>query len=346
MIEIVTRDNPQYWDECVKKISAYDPFYLSSYLCAFHQQGSGEPILAVYSDEDDFAVNAFFRRDISEACWFKDRIEHGKYYDMITPYGYGGFFGQVGDKKRLLREWNQYCVENGYISEFIRFSLFSDYKDYYDGIVERHTHNVVRNLEMSIEEIWMDFKQKVRKNVKKANSFGLQIITEDNDEHLDDFMRIYYGTMERSDAEEEFFFSKEFFRRIMQLKDSFMFFYVLYEEKIISTELVIYGTENVYSYLGGTDKEYFYVRPNDFLKYEIVKWAKERGLKNFVLGGGYGADDGIFQYKTSLAPHGITDFYIGKKVMDVHTYKELCRMRNIDINDATMTSGFFPKYRV
>ena len=88
--------------------------------------------------------------------------------------------------------------------------------------------------------------------------------------------------------------------------------YVVHEGKIISTELVIYGTENAYSYLGGTDRDYFDVRPNDYLKYEIIKWAKAKGLKNFVLGGGYGADDGIFQYKLCLAPHGEYDFYIGR----------------------------------
>ena len=37
-------------------------------------------------------------------------------------------------------------------------------------------------------------------------------------------------------------------------------------------------------------------RANDFLKFEVIKWAKEKGFKNYVLGGGYGTDDGIFQY--------------------------------------------------
>ncbi|MCB6759171.1 GNAT family N-acetyltransferase, partial [Phocaeicola vulgatus] len=86
--------------------------------------------------------------------------------------------------------------------------------------------------------------------------------------------------------EEDFYFNREFFEKINKMKGNFAYFYVLYENKIISTELVIYGTENAYSYLGGTDSQYFGLRPNDFLKFEIIKWAKEKGLRNFILGGG------------------------------------------------------------
>ena len=187
----------------------------------------------------------------------------------------------------------------------------------------------------------MDFKQKVRKNVKKANSYGLDIIIENSDTHLDDFLRIYYGTMDRTDAEKKYYFSKRFYETLGEMKDNMMYFHVVYEGKIISTELVIYGTENVYSYLGGTDNAYFDVRPNDFLKYEIIKWAKQKGLKKFVLGGGYGADDGIFQYKLCLAPHGQYDFCIGKRIFDKESYNELLGLRANELRN----EAFFPAYR-
>ena len=97
--------------------------------------------------------------------------------------------------------------------------------------------------------------------------------------------------------------------------------------------------------MGGTYKEYFELRANDFLKYEIIKWAKKKGLKNYVLGGGYGSDDGIFKYKTCLAPEGIVDFHIGKKVFDQETYKKLVEIRTQE-NPGCMESEFFPQYRV
>ena len=329
------------WDYCVRKFPGYDVFYLNSYLRAFQLQGSGEPILIIYANGSDYAVNAVFRRDVSKDRHFIGRLEEGRYFDLSTPYGYGGFIGNVSDTDALMSEWNSYCVEHGYICEFVRFHLFTEYKSYYDGEVESRTHNVVRSLEMPLDQMWMDFKQKVRKNVKRANSHNLKIIIDDDGKYMDDFLRIYYGTMERSDAEDEYFFSKEFFEIISSMHGNAVFFHVEYEDKIISTELVIYGADTCYSYLGGTDREYFDLRPNDFLKYEVIKWAKEMGLKNYVLGGGYGADDGIFQYKACLAPHGIQDFYIGRKIYDKESYDRLVKLRQGDIEN----TGYFPLYR-
>ena len=334
------------WNEIVRSFSDYDVFYLNEYVTAFQQEQSknGEPVLLYYQNQGDRAINVVFKRDVSKDEKMAGKIEEEKYFDLISPYGYGGFWGQISDYDALNASYNAYCFENGYICEFVRFELFGDYSKHYDGEVETRTHNVVRNLELSLDEMWMEFKQKVRKNVKKATRNELQIVLDNTGEHLEDFLRIYYSTMDRSDAENEYYFSREFFETLNKMQDNVMYFHALYQGKIVSTELVIYGAENCYSYLGGTDREFFDVRPNDFLKYEIIKWAKEKGLKNFVLGGGYGADDGIFQYKVCLAPNGVVDFYIGRKVFHPAAYEKLVAIRAED-NPACRESGYFPKYR-
>lgn len=334
------------WNLIVKSFDNYDVFYLNEYVRAFmyESKANGVPVLLYYENEADKAINVVFKRDISDDNHFLGKLEAGKWYDLISPYGYGGFLGNVTDYVTMNKQYTDYCIECGYICEFVRFELFGDYFSQYDGEVETRTHNVIRNLEMSLEEMWMDFKQKVRKNVKRANKNNLELIVENTGEYLSEFLRIYYGTMDRSDADRNFYFSENFFREIMKMKDNAMFFHAFYQGKLISTELVIYGAENAYSYLGGTDREYFDLRPNDFLKYEIIKWAKEKGLKNFVLGGGYGADDGIFQYKTCLAPNGIVDFYIGRKIFDEQKYEYLLNLRAEDAPEC-IESKFFPKYR-
>jgi len=343
MIKEILIDNQLEWDTVVRSFPNYDIFYLSGYSKAFMEETpkNGTPILLLYEDDEDRAISVVLKRDVALDPNLVGKIEKGKYYDLITPYGYGGFWGNVTDWGKLNQTYTAYCKDNHYVCEFVRFELFSDYYKYYDGEVESRTHNVIRSLEMSLDEMWMDFKQKVRKNVKKANGFNLSCIIENTGEYLEDFLRIYYSTMERTDAESEYYFSKQFYNDLNKMKDNVMYFHVVYEGKIISTELVIYGAENCYSYLGGTDREYFDVRPNDFLKYEIIKWAKERGLKNFVLGGGYGADDGIYQYKLCLAPRGQQEFYIGRKIFDRNAYDKLIGLRNRDL----LNEKFFPIYR-
>ncbi len=345
MIKIYKIDDCQ-WDTIVCSFIDYDVYYLSGYVKAFHKQGEGEPILFYYENGTDRAINVVFKRDIALDPHFIGKLEEGKYFDLISPYGYGGFLGAISDYQKLNQEYSDYCIENHFVCEFVRFGLFTDYHKYFQGEVESRTHNVVRRLDnMSIDEIWMDFKAKVRKNVKKAISYNVEIVIEDTGLYLNDFLRIYYGTMERTEANNSFFFHEDFFRTLMTMKGHYMFFHVLYENKVISTELVIKGVENCYSYLGGTDRDYFDVRPNDFLKYEIIKWAKEKGLKNFVLGGGYGADDGIFQYKQCLAPNGIVDFYIGRRVFNEELYEKLISMRQSEDSQFDKDSSFFPVYR-
>lgn len=334
------------WNECVRSFSHYDVFYLPEYVRAFmnEDQKNGIPLLLLYENKEDRAINVVFKRDVALDEKFRGKIPEGKYYDLISPYGYGGFMGEITDYDELNRTYNVFCNERSYVCEFVRFELFSDYYAHYDGEVESRTHNVVRNLEISLDDIWMDFKQKVRKNVKRANQNNLEIIIENTDDHLQEFLAIYYSTMDRSNAEKQFYFSKEFYGTLNQMRDNIMYFYVASEGKIVSTELVIYGSENCYSYLGGTNRDYFELRPNDFLKYEIIKWAKGKGLKNFVLGGGYGADDGIFQYKTCLAPHGIVDFYIGRKIFDKDAYQKLLDIRYKEQQER-LKESFFPAYR-
>ena len=73
---------------------------------------------------------------------------------------------------------------------------------------------------------------------------------------------------------------------------------------------------------------------------DFIKWAKEKGLSSFVLGGGYGSDDGIFQYKLAIAPNGVRDFYIGSRIVDQASYDMLKALRTDPLNE-----DYFPVYR-
>lgn len=335
-------ENCDEWDNIVRSFPDYDVFYLAEYSKAFMQENpsNGIPFLLLYEEGNDRAINVVFRRDIAQDEKMKGRIEEGKYFDLITPYGYGGFWGNIKDWYCLNQAYLTYCRDNHYVCEFVRFNLFSDYVNHYCGEVETRTHNVIRTLELPLDDMWMDFKQKVRKNVNRANSYGLKIIVDANNDHLDDFLQIYYSTMERTNAEKGFFFSENFFNDLSSLNNNTIFFYVLFEDKVVSTELILYGPQNCYSYLGGTYSDYMYLRPNEFLKYEVIKWAKEKGLRNYVLGGGYGSDDGIFQYKYAFAPNGVRDFYIGRNIFDISVYNMLVSLRGDNVKE-----GFFPLYR-
>lgn len=352
LITEITVGERTRWNNIVRSFENYEVFYLNEYVTAFenYEVKNGVPVLLYYENGSDRAIYTFFKRDIANDPNFLGKLEERKYFDLISPYGYGGWMGEIENYAALNAEYNSYCLEHSYISEFIRFNLFSDYQSHYDGTVETHTHNVVRSLDLPLDEMWMNFKQNVRKNVKRANKNGLTVIIDEGEhinDHLSDFLHIYYATMDRTNAEDDYYFDEKFYRNINKMTSNAAYFHTVnpVDGKIISTELIIYGGENAYSYLGGTDKEYFNLRPNDILKYEIIKWCQNKGLKNFVFGGGYGSDDGIFEYKKHFAPNGIVNFYIGKKILDEEKYEGLCKIRGIETDQNSKFTGFFPRYR-
>ncbi|MGD9678854.1 MAG: lipid II:glycine glycyltransferase FemX [Vulcanibacillus sp.] len=345
MLKVFSLSEYNQWDQIVRSFKEYNVFYLSGYSRAINNNRDGRPYLIYYEDSNLRAINVIIERDISECSQFNSKIELNKYYDIISPYGYGGFLldGAREGYKTVEKHYKEFLNEKNYISEFVRFELFSKYWEYFEGIVESRTQNIVRSLDEPLDVIFEDFEHKCRKNIKKADRKGLKIIINNGNAEIDDFYRIYIETMKRNNADKYFYFKKDYFEEINKLSENHIYFNVLYQDKIVSTELVLFDNTNCYSYLGGTDNEYFDLRPNDFVKYEIIKWAKSIGLKRFVLGGGYGKDDGIFRYKRSFAPNGVYDYYIGKRIINNELYNQLVTLRKSEIVEEKI--NYFPLYR-
>jgi len=292
-LEVLTLNEKDRWNEIVKSFSKHEVFYLPEYVEAYRNTGDGEPLLFYYNDCETRAINVVMKRDISTFEKLKYKIPANTYFDFSSPYGYGGFIIEGENYKEVNNSYNEYCRANSIVCEFVRFNLFSKYQDKYDGTVQNLKHNVIRPINMSPEEMLMDFEHKVRKNIKRAIANNLKVEVDINGEKIDDFLNIYYKTMDRNSAEKDFYYDKAFFNKINEMKDNVAYFNVIHENKAISTELIIYNDMSAYSYLGGTLSEYFNLRPNDFIKYEIIKWLYDKKISNFVLGGGYGREDGL-----------------------------------------------------
>jgi len=278
-------------------------------------------------------------------------LVHGEqYYDVLTPYGYGGPVVVEGIASQELlfgyyAAWSAYCHKNGIAAEFIRFHLFdnTDLRDAFPGEIVHISDNVVRRLDDTMDVMWMEFEHKVRKNVKKAQSNGLTVTADVTGTELDAFLNIYYSTMERNNAKDCYYFDRAYFQSIIDtLPGRFMFFHVWHKDTIVSTELVLCSGRYVYSFLGGTLDEYYPMRPNDLLKYEIIKWSRETGHEAFILGGGYCGNDGIYRYKKAFAPGADVPFYIGRIIHNQYIYDALVEKRRLD---GPMNEGFFPQYR-
>ncbi len=281
-------------------------------------------------------------------------VAMGEMYDIITPYGYGGPMFAPNDNNRNPSEeekaagfrafydaFAQWARNSNVVSEFVRFSLFSEARPHYYGLTERNNENIVVRLNVPAEALWAGFKHKVRKNVKTAMEHDVRISEDPRGERLDDFLNVYYHTMKRRGAPPSYHFPKTFFMELIRnMPGQAVFFHAICAGRVVASELVLHASGRAYSFLGGTLKQDFHRRPSDLVKHHIILWAREQGQRDFIIGGGHRPHDGIFAFKKSFAPNGILPFYVGKHVFNKNAYRELIRLSGKD-----NAGGFFPAYR-
>jgi hypothetical protein len=310
-------------------------------------EGVGRPYCAVWESAAGSVLFPFILSDVQMSG--VDQVDEDR-TDIVTPYGYGGAYAwNVTDDQSLSADFWQaftrWCAEQGVVSEFIRLSVFGDSLLSYPGSVDVRQDNVVCDLALEPDALWMSFDQKVRKNVKRAQRSGVVIEVDTTGSRFDEFIGIYEATMDRRGADGGYYFNTEFFEAIHRdMPGQFAYFHAVLDGTVISTELVLLSQESAYSFLGGTLDHAFDVRPNDLLKYEVMRWSARSGRRWFVLGGGYEAGDGIFRYKRAFAPNGIRPFAVGTRIIDPDSYRRLVARRRAEQAEPPR-QGFFPEYR-
>lgn len=273
--------------------------------------------------------------------------------DLISPYGYGGPFvaGDARDHAAAFwRQFEEWVSSERVVSEFVRLPLFPDTVLLHPGEREQKQLNVVRSLELSEDRLWMDVEHKVRKNVTRARRQGVTIEMDPRGEQVADFTRIYRATMDRRGAHAEMYFPDDFFEAIRErLAGHFLYAHARWAGRIVSTELVLVSATYAYSFLGGTDRAAFEARPNDLLKWELMRWARREGKRGFVLGGGRVPGDGIFRFKRAFAPGGLLPFSVAHRIFAPRLYARLVEARTAAGRRIrprwTPDPEFFPAYR-
>ena len=89
--------------------------------------------------------------------------------------------------------------------------------------------------------------------------------------------------MSRLDALPMYRFPKGFFEKLITgLSDRVMMFHAIYQQRVLSTELLLLSEDYLYSFLGGTLEEGFPLRANPLLRHEINLWARDHGKRQVL----------------------------------------------------------------
>lgn len=258
---------------------------------------------------------------------------------IVSPYGYGGPLLQVESvrtgaediAKEWQAAWHAWMQRTGVVSEFVREDLRgARLLLRSDGERVLAQQNVIVDLSLDTEARWRSYSAKVRKNVKRARESGLSVEFAIDEGALGAFCDIYYDTMDRRQASDAFYLNADVLRAYIDetrpLEEA-VIAQVMHGAESVSTELVLLGSHEAYSFLGGTRAEAFPMRPNDLLKHEVCEWGHARGIGAYVLGGGLEPNDGIFRYKAAFAPYGGVDFFTRRVVANREVYDRIMAYR-------------------
>ena len=342
-LQVFTLEQSGEWDQIVRSFPSHDAYYLSGYVKAFHVHGDGDPLLFYYNDGTNRGINVSMKRSIIEDPHFKGVLDDDRYFDLATPYGYGGWL-IVGDTELLFREYERWCLKNNIVSEFVRFHPMIEnqeaVRNHYEVIPLGDT--VAMDLS-SPELIWENIVSKNRNVIRKAIKNGVQIYNGRFPEIFTKFKAIYDSTMDKDDAEEYYYFEPRFYTSILNdLPENAQIFWAEKDETVIAASIMLEGNGFMNYHLSGSMREYSSFAPTNLLLYKAALWGCEHGLRTLYLGGGVGSgEDNLFKFKRAFYKGELHRFYIGRKVFDSDVYQELTMMRA----DSITNVNYFPVYR-
>lgn len=335
------------WDKIVSSFAAHDIYYFSGYVKAFENNGDGEAYLFYYECEDTRAINVFMRRDISDDSCFKGEIEPQKYFDIVTPYGYGGFLIEGEQIEKVCGAYEKFCQKSGIVSEFVRFHPLLRNWDGMERLYEEQYRGKTIHMDLENEEtIWRNITSQNRNKIRKAQKAGMEVYWGRDANIIEYFMEIYNKTMERDSASAYYFFGREFYESILNdLKYNAMWFYTKLNDVIAAISIFLYANGNMHYHLSASRKELQNLAPTNLLLYEAALWGSRNGFKRLHMGGGVGAqEDSLYKFKKAFNRYEDNEFYTGKRIYNHEMYEKLVKLRNSQ-GDKGLDTNYFPLYR-
>ena len=267
--------------------------------------------------------------------------------DAITPYGYGGAYldGDV-DAGWFWSSWDRWARENRIVGITIRSHLFDEEVLPVTGHSIRPLENVVVDLTQDSDAIWGGYEGRLRTDIRRGRSLGVEIILDEACADLGSFHRIYSETMEARDADSFYSFDLARLERLVaSLGSGVALSHARVEGRLVGSAMHLLGSRNSYYFLSGGNEESRQVRANAVMVHDIIRWLKAKGLRRYVLGGGIRRSDSLFRFKRAFSPRYSKEFTVQFHETSPEAIAGLVDSRMRGEPGWSPGAGFIPAYR-
>ncbi|MDD5456777.1 MAG: GNAT family N-acetyltransferase [Candidatus Margulisbacteria bacterium] len=301
-----------------------DVYYQSEYT-RLYESADNQRFEFLYERGQDFFLNIAIKRPIRN-IGSVSLTEN--YYDLETPYGYGGFLTNTADVDFInsaLSAYREKCLAESIIAEFIRFHPFNDFAVKFGSLLDLcapDRHVVIVDLTLEKDIRWSGYSSTARNLLRRAQEQLFVLQSTD----IDKFRQIYNQTMDRNKASDFYYFDENYYRSLVSNKNVILL-EVKQEATTVAMGFFMFGQEIAHYHLSANTEDGLHLNANYLMLDTAFDLGKEKGCSVFLLGGGRTNDpaDPLLRFKQKFS--GLTrDFYLGGKVYNQQKYNEYVNM--------------------
>jgi hypothetical protein len=275
--------------------------------------------------------------------------------DVVSPYGYPGLLvNEAGRDPEFLRAalsaLREGLCRRGICSAFFRLHpiLCQDFQALFppETFVDQG-ETVAMDLSLDEGLLWKQIRETHRAAIRKCERRGFVPRFVPLVDVLEEFLEVYRQTMDRVNAHDAYYFSRDYFTELARLPG--VHCCVMNYQGTVAAACVFFECQGiVQAHLGGTRDEFLRLSPFTMTLQQASLWAKRRGNRWLHLGGGVGgADDKLLHFKRGFSSVRF-HFLTARSIFDEAKYRELVELRaraDDTTAEAILASDFFPAYR-
>ncbi|MCX7835627.1 MAG: GNAT family N-acetyltransferase [bacterium] len=346
--ELISSSDPR-WNEILKRCP-HDFYSLPNY-CEVEAKRMGGTSAALYLAKEDqvFLLPIIIRQLPNQFSLSLDWL------DATSPYGYSGIVTNLleNELQLFLEDLKDLCFEtlqkHKLCTIFVRLHpLLNPYSDLPWGCFRRHGDVYWIDLMKSSQELNQMVRSRFRSYIHATIKSGAKVRIDEQFEHYDTFIQLYYNTMEDVGAEDWYFFSKEYFYQLKEaLGEVLKLVLVEIEGKIYAAGLYTECNGIVEYHLSGKHKSEDWAHLTKLMMVSMRDWGKARGNRYFHLGGGVGASQNspLTFFKSGFTKT-TSPFCSWRIVTDQEVYQWMIqKWESITQQKADGIEGYFPAYR-
>ena len=147
-------------------------------------------------------------------------------------------------------------------------------------------------------QVFSNFRESTRRNVKKALREGVKIEIDQSLESVKEFYRLNCLTRkEHGLPPQPFYFFKKIYDHVILKNLGMVFLASLGQENVAGAIYFHFGEKAVFKY-GASDKKFQHLRANNLVMWEAIKWYSQNGYKSLCFGRTEPENQGLIQFKS------------------------------------------------